>query len=70
MTALALTPGARARAPTPALERVREVEQEQRTPTEVPKWGEGKAKLVHSAASAEEAAEFLEEKLNSLRVGK
>lgn len=55
---------------TPVLERVREVEQEQRTPTEVPKWGEGKEKLVHCAASAEEAAEFLEDKLKSLRVGK
>jgi uncharacterized protein (TIGR00725 family) len=53
---------------TPVLERVREVEQEQRTPTEVPKWGEGKGKLVYSAGSAEEAAEFMARELGSRKL--
>jgi len=53
---------------TPILERVREVEQESRPSSEQPKWGEAKRKLVYGAASAQEAAAFLERELKGLKV--
>jgi len=49
----------------PILERVREVEQEPRSSTEGPVWGEAGANLVHSAASVEEAAEYLARELEN-----
>jgi predicted Rossmann-fold nucleotide-binding protein len=43
----------------PVLDRVREVEQESRHPSEAPKWGEANGKLVHSVATPQEAAKYL-----------
>jgi hypothetical protein len=49
----------------PILERVREVEQGPGSATGSRVWGEANGNLVHSARTAEEAAEFLADKLSS-----
>jgi uncharacterized protein (TIGR00725 family) len=43
----------------PILNRVREVEQDNRPSSEAPKWGEAKASLVKSAATPKEVADYL-----------
>lgn len=52
----------------PILDRVREVEQGADATRGGRVWGEANGNLVHSAATAEEAAEYLVEKLKGLRV--
>ena len=47
----------------PILDRVREVEQGPRPSTENPVWGEANGNLIYSASNAEEAAEYLANKL-------
>ena len=47
----------------PILDRVREVEQGPRPSTEGPVWGEANGNVVHSAASAEQAAAYLAKRL-------
>ncbi len=54
----------------PILERVREVEQGPNAATGSRVWGEANGNLVHSVATVEEAAEYLEKKLKSIRVEK
>lgn len=52
----------------PILDRVREVEQVSGRPSsEEPRWREAKAKLVHSAATPQEAAHYLVEQLKARR---
>jgi len=48
----------------PILDRVREVEQGPRASTQGRAWGEANGNLVHSVATAEEAAEYLAERLS------
>jgi len=48
----------------PILDRVREVEQESRSSSGVPRWGEADGNLLHSAATPEEAAAYLAAELN------
>jgi uncharacterized protein (TIGR00725 family) len=48
----------------PILDRVREVEQELRSSSGVPRWGEADGKLLHSARTPEEAAAYLAAELN------
>ena len=47
----------------PILDRVREVEQGPRPSTENPVWGEANGNLVYSAATSEEAARYLADRL-------
>jgi len=49
----------------PILDRVREVEQGPRPSTENRVWGEANGNLVHSAANADEAADYLARKLKA-----
>ncbi len=48
----------------PILERVREVEQDQRPSSVPPRWGEATASLVKSAATPKEVADYMASELN------